>query len=193
LLLTIADVCGKGMQAALSTASVHTMVHACARAGMPLTEMMNHLNDYLIKTLPDQSFITMITMELHRQSGEMQCVNAGHPAALILDTDNQARWTVEGEYLPLGIVEQTFAAAEDRVATGEMLGLFTDGLTELYGSDGKMLGPAGVANLFAGARAERSATPAATIIENAVTATDRLLAGQPALDDRTLMVVCRNG
>ena len=64
LFLTVMDVCGKGMQAALITSSLHTTIHLLMKQNLPLTEIVGTLNSHLCETLPDESFVTACCMIL---------------------------------------------------------------------------------------------------------------------------------
>ncbi len=91
-LLTVADVCGKGLPAALISSSLHTMVHTAIDAGMGLAALMASLNRYLCHTLSSESFVTMVAVAIDPRTGELECVNAGHPPALLL-TPARSRWS----------------------------------------------------------------------------------------------------
>src|SRR6185437_9437110 len=78
-LVAIADVCGKGLPAALVASSVHTMIHAGVLSDLSLPELMSNLNSYLQGTLSDESFVTMVAIAIDPIRGEIEVVDAGHP------------------------------------------------------------------------------------------------------------------
>src|SRR5207237_776453 len=84
VLLAVADVCGKGMAAALVASSVYTLVHSGVQARMAFRPLMEHVNRYLCDTLTAGSFVTMFAAAIDPQTGEMEYANAGHPPALVL-------------------------------------------------------------------------------------------------------------
>jgi serine phosphatase RsbU (regulator of sigma subunit) len=138
-LLVVADVCGKGLPAALISASLHTMVHTCMRAGASLLGMVTLMNEHLYEHLPANRFVTGIFMAIDGQSGAVEFINAGHPAPLVLGPDGGRRYFDMGDYEPLGLTKTKYTYLTDRLEPGELLAMFTDGLTELRDQQGKML------------------------------------------------------
>ncbi len=139
VLLVVADVCGKGLPASLVSSSLHTMVHAVTAAGADLLNLTYLLNRHLIAYLPANRFVTAILVELDPKTGQMQFINAGHPAPLVLDSVGNKRPLEMGDYEPLGIRDVEYKLSDDILARGQTLAMFTDGLTELKDQSGKML------------------------------------------------------
>ena len=104
-LLTVADVCGKGLPAALVASSLHTMVHTGLDAGMSLSALMAGLNRYLCQTLAAESFVTMVAVAVDPATGEFECVNAGHPPALLLSPGGDPRELQSAANMPLSCEE----------------------------------------------------------------------------------------
>src|SRR5207248_801229 len=142
--LAMADVCGKGLGAALVASSIHTMVHASALAGMGPRELMANLNQYLRTMLPEDSFVTMVCLGVDARTGEYECVNAGHPPALLLSPGKEPVELQSAANLPLGVASDEIACERGTIQSGELLALYTDGLTELSDEAGQMLDVAGL-------------------------------------------------
>ena len=160
-LLTVADAAGKGLQAALVASSVHSLVHAGMRAGLGLADLMGSLNDHLMEYLPEESFVTMAAVLLDPATGNCEVVNAGHPAPLVLEPEGRMRWLMEAKNMPLGIASATFELQRERLAPGQMLAMFTDGLTDLPLAGAGRLGTERLAGLLRTAYAARGAGQAA--------------------------------
>ncbi len=140
ILLAVADVCGKGLQAALISSTVHTMVRATADHKTSVSELMERLNKYLCGWLPEHSFVTMIAVAIDPATGEVECVNAGHPPVIIAGKDGSLRY-LQSEINPvLGVALSKMDAQRDALAHGDVLAMYTDGLTELRNSSLDMLG-----------------------------------------------------
>ncbi len=131
MLLAIADVCGKGMQAALVASSLHTLVRATADTGRPLADLMRRINDYLLSYLPEHSFVTMTCVALDCHTGELEVISAGHPAAFVVRPDGSLRCLQQNENVGLGMIQSTFLPEHSVLAQDDVLLLFTDGLTEM--------------------------------------------------------------
>jgi len=139
VLLTVADVCGKGLSASLVASSLHTMVHAGVRAGKGLAPMVSELNQYLMEDLKGESLVTMIFVAIDRESGAFECINTGHPPGLIFDREGNVREFQSASNPMLGIDEIPLNVQSGVIGRSELFALFTDGLTELLNSDEEML------------------------------------------------------
>ncbi len=142
VLLVVADVCGKGMQAALIAAAVRTFIHAVSGSG-DIEDMVTRLNRHLLKTLPQASFVTLAAVLVDTASGLLRCINAGHPPPLMVGRDGVERLP-SGCHLPLGVTDHTYTADEVHWRPGDWLAFYTDGLIEARGAGGDMVGIAGL-------------------------------------------------
>ncbi len=131
VLLAIADVCGKGLQAALVASSLHTLVRATADTSPPLPELMRRCNEYLISYLPEHSFVTMTCVALDCHTGELEVVSAGHPAAFVVRPDGSLRTLQQNENVGLGMIQSHFRSEHSVLSLDDVLLLYTDGLTEM--------------------------------------------------------------
>lgn len=139
-LIAIADVCGKGLQAALVAGTMHSIVHTAAAVQLPpLNVLMDHLNTYLMTNFSGISYATCALMRLDLEDGKVECLNAGHLPPIIIARDGTPRRMPIGDHMPLGLDGQEWIIQQDRLEEGEWLGLTTDGVTELTRSDGSML------------------------------------------------------
>jgi serine phosphatase RsbU (regulator of sigma subunit) len=139
-LLAIADVAGKGMQAALTASSLHATFHTTARMGLPLSGMVTAVNRHFQEFLPDASFVTAATLLLDPTTGEGQCVNCGHLPVVVVSRDGTVRDLDGGDNQPLGVLEDAVQSAGFHVDVGEWAVLYTDGLTEMTNAAVEMLG-----------------------------------------------------
>ncbi len=141
MLLTVADVCGKGLPAALVTSSLHSLVHASLRAGAQLRQMVDNINEHMCHYLDDRSFVTMVCVAIDPSSGALECLNAGHPASVIVGADGSCFELQHAINLPLGVDIVPFQTETAELTSGQLLAMFTDGLTELPDAHGNILGP----------------------------------------------------
>lgn len=140
VLLAIADVAGKGMQAALTAASLHATFHTTARMGLPLSGMVAAVHRHFQEFLPEASFVTAAALLFDPRTGEGQCVNCGHMPVLVVSRDGSLREIVGGDNQPLGVLEGAVQSAAFHIDVGEWAVLYTDGLTEMSNASGQMLG-----------------------------------------------------
>jgi len=213
-LLVVADVCGKGLGAALVAQGLHTMVHASLLAGLGLRQTITNLDRYLRQTLPIESFVTLIAVVIDPQTGDLECVNAGHPRPVViaLDRSSESQPLATGSRtsaatdalpvsrelesepgLPLGIdydEEISISHSTHRIEQGELLVLYTDGLSELTLPNGELLGTPGLHDELRGTypTIDTAARVAAGMLSHRL---DQLQAGGQATDDRTFLLARR--
>ena len=132
---------------------MHTLVRATIEAGRSLPEMMDRLNRHLCSYLPEDSFATMVAVAVDTTTGDLECINAGHPPALILTPNGCSRQLQVAKNPALGVMDVALTAQTERLGSGDLLVLYTDGLTELKNSFRQMLGEeqlgAGLAQIYA--------------------------------------------
>src|SRR6185436_11733595 len=139
-LLIVADVCGKGMGAALLAASLHAAFRVAVRSSMPLADLMRHLNAHLCHMLNSQSFVTTVCILIDPKTGQLECVNAGHPPAMLLRPNGEVRTLQCAENFPMGVQNDVLACQNESIQPGEMLVMFSDGVSDLTDATGNRLG-----------------------------------------------------
>ena len=190
-LLTVADTSGKGLQAALVASSVHSLVHASLRAGLGLADLMGSLNEHLLEYLPEESFVTMAAVMMDPATGDCEVINAGHPAPLVLEPGDRLRWLMEAKNLPLGVAPAAFELQREHLGAGQMLALFTDGLTDLPLAATGRLGTERLAELLRIAYAAQGQGQAAQIAQALGTSLDEARGDRLPDDDRTFLLARR--
>jgi serine phosphatase RsbU (regulator of sigma subunit) len=137
--LVVADVSGKGVAAAFFMAVTRTMLRGIALTGLKPAECIGHVNDSLYRENPIDMFVTAIYAELHEASGRVTLVNAGHCEPIITRTDGSAELLRRSGNPPLGVMEhRAFTELNFTLGEGEMLFLYTDGITEAFDPNGEL-------------------------------------------------------
>jgi len=149
VLVTVMDVAGKGMDAALIASGLHTAVHMSVRLGLSLIDIVQTLNRHLIDTWFASTSVTVAAAILDPRTGRVEAINCGHPTPLIVTPDGRTRELKCHEEVPLGLMEIELKVGQDRLQSGEMLALYSDGLSELFDEAGQMLGVEGVTRYLA--------------------------------------------
>jgi serine phosphatase RsbU (regulator of sigma subunit) len=189
-LLSVADACGKGLQAALVASSVHTMVRGSIRTGTDLGDLMNALNEYLCAYVTPGSFVTMLAVVLDSKTGALEYASAGHPSAIIFASDGESR-QLESTGFPLGVSSEPIPVKVDNLAEGELLAMFTDGFTEIPGPSGNMLASAEFYKLLQSAWSMSADGNASKFLQTATSSLGRFMKGASAADDQTFLAVKR--
>lgn len=146
----VLDAMGHGFPAAsLSTVAVAAYRH-CRRAGLGLPETLRAM-DSLVGGQFETAFATAVLVELDITTGRLTWVSAGHPAPIVLRHDGGTDILEPDPSPPLGVGASTGAGApvvmEDFLEPGDVLALYTDGVTEARHLDGTMVGESGFAEL----------------------------------------------
>lgn len=145
IVLVVADVCGKGVGAALFMALFRSLLRAQAEKvlggdGDVATQaclLIASVNDYIAQTHErDNMFATVFLAILDPLSGELVYVNGGHEAPVVCAAGGaRARLPPTGPAVGL-MPGAVFSAASIAIGAGETLVAFTDGVTDAVGADG---------------------------------------------------------
>jgi serine phosphatase RsbU (regulator of sigma subunit) len=192
LFFVVADVCGKGLPAAMFM--VRAMAVLRAQSGhQVLTEsylenLVASLNEDLCAYNAAQQFLTAFCGVLDLETNILRYVNAGHNPPAMGGADGMFRFTGAPVCPLVGMISGlNFRAGEIELAPGGTIVLYTDGVTEAENEHGGMLGEA---RLLACLDASSGAT-AAQLVE-ALFDDVRQFAGSAAQsDDITVLVVRR--
>ncbi len=188
LLATVTDVSGKGVGAGMLAAGLHALARVLARETADIPEVARRLNDYLAEVTDDHRFATMVMVRLG-PDGSHCAVHAGHCPSLIRKLDGSME-ELPPSGLPLGIMPGArFTATRGLLAPGELLILYTDGITEAEDPGERELGVAGLKELVSGLTARH----ADEVCDELLGKLDRFTQGADLTDDVTLLVVERNG
>jgi len=135
--ITIVDISGKGVSAAIVAATLQGIIHAQLLARVGLPQIASMVNQFLC-TRRVGKYATMILLNLY-PDGQIEYVNCGHVQPLaILGTEIRH---IESANLIVGLIpEATYAAAQDTLQPGERLLLTTDGITEAENIHGELFG-----------------------------------------------------
>jgi len=188
-LFVIADVMGKGTAAALLTASLHAYLSTLCSADMPLDEMTARVNLYIHNLCEGQFFITMFALSYETATGRIRFVNAGHDEGLLVSAAGEVTLLAEGGLL-LGVSPvAAYDVGEARLEPGDLVFLFTDGLSEISNAAGEMLGKEYIVDFLIRQRQ----LPAADLCHALLDAADKYREQCPQHDDLTMIALKRNG
>lgn len=184
--LTIADVTGHGLPAALIMANLQAAVRVALTGDTPLSEVAARLNRLIYSNTGPAVFITAVFGRIHLTTGEVEYVNAGHPAPLLLRRDEVCP-EGDGHCLPLGIEPDEMYSVRRIEPTRDLEGVFfyTDGLIEAADPSGRLLTLAPVRDALT--TAERC-TPA-QVQDAALRLVRGHLGGTKNADDLTLLTL----
>jgi sigma-B regulation protein RsbU (phosphoserine phosphatase) len=185
--LLVGDVAGKGMPASLLMSSLHARVHVLFEDGDDLAQKVTRLNKSTCQNCPDNRFITFFMTVADPATGDLVYANAGHNPPLLVRAAGGFE-TLGGGGMILGILPKAvYTESHAAMQPGDVLVLFTDGVTEASDPAGEEYGEARLAELVASLLNR----PSAEIVEAITTAVAEYTQGAPAADDITVVVVRR--
>jgi serine phosphatase RsbU (regulator of sigma subunit) len=187
-LLVVADVCGKGLSAAMVAMGLHTLVHAAARRWSGLADLAFNVTAHLNESLSSDSFVTFMAMTLNPATGGVEVVNAGHPASLVVDGAGASRRVGEATSSPLGTSPIPPDVEHFTLAENQTMVLFTDGAFDVTTQAGQMLGVEGFCEL-AVKQISTNSTDANGAADRVNAALDEVQGSRSPADDRTLLLV----
>jgi sigma-B regulation protein RsbU (phosphoserine phosphatase) len=185
--LAIADVSGHGLPAALQTRDIHMGLRMGLGRDFKIVRTVERLNHIIHESTLTSRFVSMFygELELH---GTFIYVNCGHPPPYYLGADGTERALEEGGTVLGPIADATYERGFVTMRPGDLLVLYTDGVTETRGRGEDGWEEYGVERLLEVVRTRRD-QPAEAIIEAIFEDLDRFGRGRPAADDRTVVVV----
>jgi sigma-B regulation protein RsbU (phosphoserine phosphatase) len=143
--LCIADVEGKGLPAALVMSSLQATVRALACAHTRPAALCERLNAIFCEELPAERSISLFYARLDPRGRTLTYTNAGHlPPVIRRREGSPARLSVGGVVMGR-IPHRSYAQAEVRLEPGDVLLLFTDGVTEAMNGAEEEFGEARIA------------------------------------------------
>jgi len=136
LFFSIGDVSGKGVPAALFMAAAKTLMKGTANREMTPAEVLSKVNHELCRENDSMMFVTVFCGILNFRTGEMRYSNAGHNPPLVLRPGRPPEWLPLPDGFLLGVREESvYETRQILLAPGDMLLLYTDGVTEAMNSD----------------------------------------------------------
>jgi sigma-B regulation protein RsbU (phosphoserine phosphatase) len=187
--LVIADVSGKGTGAALLMASVQAALHALAGLGeISLESLTDRLNDIVYDSTEGNRYVTAFFATVDAPTGETTYLNAGHCFPLVLRRDGSVERLEEGGPVIGLLADVSLAAGHTRLDSGDLLVLYTDGLSETCSPEGEEFDEERIIEIMRECAGRPSRDIMAMLLSRV-----RVFAAEAGLsDDLTLMVVQRN-
>ncbi|MBO0797491.1 MAG: SpoIIE family protein phosphatase [Blastocatellia bacterium] len=180
----LGDVSGKGIAAALLAAMAQGALQAQFAANLPLTGVINTLNTALVQRSASNSFITLFCAVLD-SDGHFSYINAGHNPPILVRAGGETE-LLSTKSVVLGAFDfANYHEHETRLRSGDVVVIYTDGVTEAVNTNNEMFGDERLEKLV-----RKSAALSAGEIKNRIL--EDLLGftrGLPQGDDITMIVL----
>ena len=141
LCLAVADVSGKGVPAALMMAVGRSFLRSFAREGGGPADILARLNDELSEDNETCMFVTMFLAVVDLRSGSVLYASAGHNRPFVITAGGDVTQLPRIRGMALGAkVGVSYDESALELAAGDVLFLYTDGVSEAMDADGAVFG-----------------------------------------------------
>ncbi len=186
VILTIADVSGKGMPAALLMSNLQAGLHTLYTEHYTLAQITEKLNQLIYKNTSIEHFITFFILKLNLENGTFEYVNAGHNPPYLLNKQGKIKELTEGGLL-LGVMPNaTYQIGKGQLQSGELVIMYTDGVTECLNLAEEEFGETRLKEIL---RFNGASFSAQALNEHIVERLHQFARQMPQSDDITLLTV----
>ncbi len=179
----IGDVSGKGVPAALFMATAKTTLQNCIRDIPSLSAAVETANDSLCKRNKADMFVTVWVGVLHLQTGALTYLSAGHNPPVLLHGETAAFLPNKNGLVLAGMEGAPYREKQTQLAPGDMLFLYTDGVTEATAKSEELFGDERLLSSLQGA-CGGSAAETLGLVKHAI---DAFVQGNDQSDDITML------
>jgi sigma-B regulation protein RsbU (phosphoserine phosphatase) len=185
--ILIADVSGHGTPAAVLMAITHCIAHAHPGPPTPPGELLRYVNNELSDryTALSETFVTAFYGIYDPATKELTYASAGHNPPRLKRCQDGTLAVLDGAAgLPLGIFHgQEYASRVQPLQQGDQIVFYTDGITEAHNANGELFGTKRLDDVL-----ENCTLQAQALLDSVLQAVAAFTAGQPAEDDRTVVI-----
>lgn len=184
--VVIGDVSGKGVPAAFFMAVSRTLIRAAALGGAPPADCLRQVNALLVAENDADMFVSVFYGILDTRRGELAYGIGGHNPPFLLRASGRIEQLPAAGGVVLGVVENAaYRAGRTSLAPGDMLFLYTDGVTEAMDAEGREFSEESLREVLG--RNERGSPE--EVIRAVVAAVNGHAGGVPQSDDLTALAV----
>lgn len=141
LAFVVADVSGKGIPAAMFMMRAKTLLKSLVEGGTDLVEAFYKANNKLCEGNDAEMFVTAWMGVLDVSSGHLEFVNAGHNPPVLLRNNGSIEMLKTKANFVLGMMDDMpYEKHEIELKQGDVIFLYTDGLTEAQNTDDELFG-----------------------------------------------------
>ncbi len=182
--IAIADVVGKGMAAALLMSNLQAIVRSFVTSGISPAELCSKANEVIAGNIAPGKFITFFCAVIDTERLVIEYCNAGHNPPMVVKQSGEVEKLVQGGPL-LGVFpEMKYDGGSAKLSPGDVLVLYTDGITEAERTESEEFGEARLLEAVA-----RTQSDGAEAIKQNILDSVRQFAGESLQDDVTLVVL----
>jgi sigma-B regulation protein RsbU (phosphoserine phosphatase) len=182
--IAFGDSSGKGAAAALYGALVSGLLRSLAPRRRGPASLMQALNEALVERKVDAHFVALLVLLWHAHTRRFTMANAGAAPPLVCRKGEVLKPRVEG--VPLGLLDaREYEETEFQAESGDVVVLFSDGITDQVDPEGQVYGPARLTRLLKTVCDQ----PPQSIVNAILGELDKFTGTAARFDDQTLIVM----
>jgi sigma-B regulation protein RsbU (phosphoserine phosphatase) len=181
----IGDVSGKGVPAAIFMAMTRALLKSTAMKGISPSACLQDINNALFRDNGRSMFVSVLYGVLNIQTGEMTYCNAGHNPPMMMIGGNVEPLEKVGGIVCGAIFDSTYDEKKIKLHQGDMLFLYTDGVTEAMDSGENLFTEPRLIEIL---QATKASSPPA-LIEEVFQAVKTFAGDAPQADDITALAI----
>lgn len=145
----IGDVAGKGVSAALIMVMVRSILHLITNTNKDIATVLNWVNKGITGKIDLDHYATLGIVAVNINTGEVEYSNASHQALLVYRRSSDSIETLELKSVPIGVERTTeYARKALKLADGDIVVMYTDGIVEAMNEQGKQFGRKGLSQVI---------------------------------------------
>ena len=188
LAITLADVTGHGMQAAIPTMVFSGLLDNQIQYTPAPNELMGHLNTSLHRVLERRTFVCFSMIELDVRGRRLRLANGGCPYPYLFRSETNTIEEISLSAFPLGLrAESTYSVVEMDLVKDDLIVLCSDGLIEAANETGELFGFERTAETIR--QAGISGLSASALVDQLFDAVGAFVGEELQEDDQTMVVI----
>ncbi len=188
--ITIGDVCGKGIPASLFMAVTQTVIRLVVRSGRDLQAEIAAANELVVANNGESMFATLFCGVLDVTSATLTFCNCGHNPPLLLRSGETTFESLRACGPPFGLLDEVaYPAQTVALARGDLLLLYTDGITEAENLQSEQFGTKRLEEAILQERGQL----ARKVVERVIERVTEFANGAPQSDDITCIALVWQG
>jgi serine phosphatase RsbU (regulator of sigma subunit) len=171
--IVVGDIAGKGIAAALSMATLRTLLRSqCPDKAHDLSRLLASVNRSFHESTPSASYATLFLAHYDDGTRRLRYVNCGHPGPIVLRASGEIS-RLDSTAPAVGLFSDWQGSeAHIELAPGDMLAIYTDGITEAVNSSDEDFGIDGLIQRLIACQHLSLAEAARRVLEDVLTFSD---------------------
>lgn len=192
--LAIADVSGKGVPGALVMAMTRSMLRAEAVGKSSAAQVLSRVNKSIYEDIKEDMFVSLFYLVLNVRKGILNYARAGHEPAILFRGKERRYELLDGGGMALGldggsVFNETLEWGEVKLSSGDILVLYTDGITEAVNENNEEFGFQRLLEIVRQSSLAEGEESASALVERVDQEIAKFASGVSQRDDITLVVL----